>query len=89
MQNFGDEQFECQTNGAISDSIVQNWTLQALECYKIKCRCEDCPITKAHYSFKCQMMHIVDILLKTKGAPNEKEILGAAGLPVQKDDIVA
>ena len=86
-QTFKEEYFECQTNGIISDSIVQNWTLQALECYKLNSICANCPITKAKYSFKCQMKHIVEILLKTKGLPNEKEILGAIQAP--KEDIVA
>ena len=85
--SFEEEYFVCQTNGIISDSIVQNWTLQALECYKLNSRCELCPITKARYSFKCQMKHIVDILLETKGLPNEKEILGVD--EICKDDIVA
>ena len=80
-----EETFECQTNGVISDSIVQNWTLQALECYKLKCNCEICPITKAKYSFKCQMKHIVEILLRTKGLPNEREILKGANVPLKTD----
>lgn len=84
--NFKEEHFVCQTNGIISDSIVQNWTIQALECYKLNSRCDICPITKARYSFKCQMKHIVDILLETKGLPNEKEILGT---DTTKEDIVA
>ena len=82
-RNSDDEQFVCQTNGVISDSIVQNWTLSALDCYKINCNCKNCPITKAKYSFKCQMKHIVEILLKTRGIPNEAEILKI------QDDIVA
>ena len=85
--SFKEERFICQTNGVISDSIVQNWTIQALECYKLNSRCDLCPITKARYSFKCQMKHIVDILLETKGLPNEKEILGVDEIP--KEDIVA
>ena len=85
--SFKEEHFICQTNGIISDSIVQNWTIQALECYKLNSRCDLCPITKARYSFKCQMKHIVDILLETKGLPNEKEILGVDENP--KEDIVA
>ena len=84
--NFKEEHFVCQTNGIISDSIVQNWTIQALECYKLNSRCDICPITKARYSFKCQMKHIVDILLETKGLPNEKEILGT---DTTNEDIVA
>ena len=82
---FKEEHFVCQTNGIISDSIVQNWTVQALECYKLNSNCEICPITKAKYSFKCQMKQIVDILLKTKGLPNEKEILGGAEQTPQQD----
>lgn len=84
--NFKEESFICQTNGIISDSIVQNWTLQAYDCYKINCNCSICPITKANYSFKCQMKSIVKILLETKGLPNEKEILG---IDIPKENIVA
>jgi len=73
--NFKNEFFEAQTNGIISDSIVQNWTLSALECYKIKSDCNLCPIAKMNYSFKCKMKEVVEILLKTKGLPNEREIL--------------
>ncbi|MBE7707342.1 MAG: hypothetical protein E7Z88_01415 [Cyanobacteria bacterium SIG27] len=87
--SFKEEHFECQTNGIISDSIVQNWTLQALECYKLNSNCAVCPITKARYSFKCQMKHIVDILLKTKGLPDEKEILKGANVTQVVDNIVA
>ena len=84
---FDDEHFECQTNGIISDSIVQNWTQQALECYKLNANCKDCPITKAKYSFKCQMKHIVEILLKTQGEPNEAEIMGIEQQPIKKDSV--
>lgn len=75
---FSDEKFECQTQGVISDSIVQNWTMQALSCYKINSNCEICSIKKAEYSFKCQMRRIVDILLKTQGLPDEKVIIAQA-----------
>lgn len=89
-RNADEEQFVCQTNGVISDSIVQNWTVTALECYKINCNCAICPITKARYSFKCQMKHIVDILLKTRGIPDEAAILNANDENVTVDcDIVA
>lgn len=83
---FEDDFFECQTNGVISDSIVQNWTQQALECYKLNSRCDLCPITKAKYSFKCKMKDIVEILLKTQGLPDEKAIIGEV---IVNDDIVA
>ena len=79
MQNykklFAQDYFTCQTNGVVSNSIVQNWTPSALDCYKLNYNCKKCPIYKAKYSFKCQMKNIVEILLKTKGLPNEEEIL--------------
>lgn len=95
MENYGSaidkEYFVCQTNGIVSDSIVQNWTRQALDCYKINSNCDICPITKAGYSFKCQMKKIVNILLKTQGLPDEKEILGSSAQKenICLDDIVA
>ena len=67
--------FESQTKGLISNSITQNWTPSAFDCYKINCCCAICPIRKNHYSFKCKMKEIVEILLKTKGLPNEKTIM--------------
>ncbi len=76
-KNYTKELFMPETNGIISDSIVQNWTRQALECYKLNSDCTKCPITKAGYSFKCQMMHIVEILLRTQGLPDEKAIMNS------------
>lgn len=64
------EIFLPQTNGEISDSIVQNWTLQAYECYSIHCNCAKCSISKGHYSFICQMPKIVSALLKKQGKPD-------------------
>lgn len=75
------DRFECQTNGIVSDSIVQSWTPQAIECYNLHSDCANCPITRANYSFKCQMKHIVDILLSTIGVPEEEK--------QDKNDIVA
>ncbi len=68
------EIFLPQTNGEISDSIVQNWTLQAYECYSIRCNCAKCSINKGHYSFVCQMPKIVSALLKKQGKPDIKLI---------------
>ena len=82
------EYFECKTNGTISDSIVQNWTPSALECYKLNCECAQCPIAHRHYSFKCKMKHVVDILLETKGLPDETTILNSSSEEIQ-EDIVA
>ncbi len=70
----GSEIFLPQTNGEISDSIVQNWTLQAYECYSIGCDCRKCSINKSSYSFVCQMPKIVKALLKKQGEPNLKNI---------------
>lgn len=70
----GSEIFLPQTNGEISDSIVQNWTLQAYECYSLNCNCKKCSINKAHYSFVCQMPRIIQALLKKQGEPDLKVI---------------
>ena len=82
------ECFECKTNGIISDSIVQNWTPSALDCYKINCECTVCPIAHRHYSFKCKMKEIVEVLLQTKGLPDEESILNTSDCEIQ-EDIVA
>lgn len=58
-----------QTNGEISESIMQNWTLQAIECYEINSDCKKCSLSKGNYSFICQMPKIVQALLKTYGVP--------------------
>lgn len=63
------DDFSPQTRGVISDSITQNWTRQALECYAKKCDCTNCSISKYNYSFVCQMPKIIDTLLKTHGKP--------------------
>lgn len=69
--NFkGSEIFLPQTNGEISDSIVQNWTLQAYECYSIRCNCAKCSLSKGNYSFVCQMPKIIRALLKKQGKPD-------------------
>lgn len=65
-----EEEFLPQTQG-ISESITQNWTEQALECYKLKCNCSECSVSKGNYSFVCQMPKVVDILMKTLGTPKK------------------
>ena len=62
-----------QTNGEVSDSITQNWTNQALECYSLNCDCSKCSIQQGHYSFVCQMPKIVKNLIATQGAPKPIE----------------
>jgi len=69
------EVFTPQTNGEISDSIVQNWTPQATECYLLDADCLKCSIKQGNYSFVCQMPKIVRALLKKYGEPDINEIL--------------
>lgn len=72
--NKDSEIFLPQTNGEISESIVQNWTLQAYECWSVRCDCRLCSINKSKYSFVCQMPKIVRALLKKQGEPNLRMI---------------
>lgn len=65
-----EEEFFPQTKGEISDSITQNWTEQALECYRLNCDCAECSISKGNYSFVCQMPKVLDVLIKSLGRPN-------------------
>lgn len=73
--DLGEGEFYPQTNGEISDSITQNWTDQALECYRLKCDCSKCTISKGSYSFVCQMPKVLDALTKTLGMPSTKNLL--------------
>ncbi len=56
----------------MSESITQNWTEQALECYDLECDCKQCSIGKGHYSFICQMPKVIDSLLQTIGEPEKQ-----------------
>ncbi len=59
-------------NDEMSDSITQNWTEQALECYSINCDCKKCSLRNGHYSFICQMPKVIDTLLQTVGEPTKQ-----------------
>ena len=61
--------FYPQTNGELSDSITQNWTEQALECYNLGGNCKMCSISKGNYSFVCQMPKVVEVLKSVYGEP--------------------
>lgn len=61
-------------NDNMSNSITQNWTDQAIRCYYNNCKCSECSITKANYSFKCQMASVVQILLNELGPPDRDRI---------------
>lgn len=63
------EEFYPQNNGEISGSITQNWTEQALECYRLGCDCTNCSISKGNYSFVCQMPKVIDLLIGLTGKP--------------------
>ncbi len=60
-----------QANGEVSDSLTQNGTQQACECYSINCDCKKCSIEISKYTFVCQMPKIVHLLLKTHGEPHQ------------------
>lgn len=64
--------FTPQTNGELSDSLIQNWTPQAIECYEVCADCSKCSISKGNYSFVCQMPKVVDKLLRDYGQPPQK-----------------
>ena len=68
--------FVPQTNGTISDSLLQNWTQQALECYKINCDCSKCSINKKYYSFVCQMPKVIKNLLENQIEPDYTLLAG-------------
>ncbi len=65
--------FVPQNNGELSDSILQNWTEQAIECYRLCGNCSQCSISKGNYSFVCQMSKVVKKLLNTVGQPSGEE----------------
>ncbi len=69
--DFEDEVQELHPT-VISESITQNWTEQALECYRLNCDCASCSITNGNYSFACQMPKVIDVLIKTLGKPVAK-----------------
>lgn len=74
MDRFITEDVELYSPGneEMSDSITQNWTEQALECYYINCDCKKCSLAHGHYSFICQMPKVIDTLLETVGVPDKK-----------------
>ncbi len=63
------QEFYPQNNGEISESITQNWTEQALECYSIRCDCKKCSLAGGNYSFVCQMPKVIDALINLTGRP--------------------
>ena len=68
------DDFYPQNNGEISDSLTQNWTEQAIECYKLNCDCSNCSISKGNYSFVCQMPKVVKLLIKMVGKPEYSRV---------------
>lgn len=72
LVDFTEDEFYPQNKGEISESITQNWTEQALECYRLNCDCANCSIAKGNYSFACQMPKVLEVLIKAVGKPNTK-----------------
>lgn len=70
--DLSDSEFYPQNHGEISESITQNWTEQAIECYRLKCDCTNCSVSKGNYSFVCQMPKVLDVLIKSLGNPDSK-----------------
>ena len=69
-ESMAGEVFYPQTYGELSDSITQNWTEQALECYHLNGDCSRCSISKGHYSFACQMPKVIEALKLLYGEPD-------------------
>ena len=67
-----EDEFYSPANEEISDSITQNWTQQALECYEINCDCNKCSLSQGHYSFICQMPRVIETLIATVGVPQKQ-----------------
>lgn len=72
MGDFIDESSASPVKIGMSDSITQSWTEQAIECYKLNCDCSNCSVSRGNYSFACQMPKVLEILIKTIGAPVPK-----------------
>jgi hypothetical protein len=63
-----------QDKEAISASITQTWTDQAIKCYLTKADCSNCSIPRGNYSFICQMDKVVPVLLETLGPPDPNRL---------------
>ena len=74
-ESMAGEFFYPQTNGELSDSITQNWTEQALECYRLNGDCSQCSISKGHYSFVCQMPKVIEALKALYGEPQYRFVI--------------
>lgn len=69
--NVEDLELYSPGNDEMSESITQNWTEQAMECYYINCDCKKCSLSRGHYSFICQMPKVIESLLETVGEPDK------------------
>lgn len=82
IEDLNEGEFYPQNNGEISDSITQNWTEQALECYRLNCDCTKCSVANGNYSFVCQMPKVIDALIKSSGKPSQKMNLKYVSKPI-------
>ena len=73
LEYYSNDELYSPANDDISDSITQNWTQQALECYYLNCDCKKCSISAGKYSFICQMPRVIETLIETVGRPDEQK----------------
>ena len=60
-------------NVSCSETLAQNWTPTAIDCYQLGCRCSKCNLYKLYFKnsiFKCKMKEVVIELVRQLGPPN-------------------
>jgi len=60
-------------NVSCSETLAENWTPTAVDCYKIGCQCSKCNLYKIYFSDgnkKCKMKETVIELVRKIGVPN-------------------
>ena len=59
-------------NVSCSETLAQNWTQSAIDCYQLGCRCSKCNLYKLYFKnsvFKCKMKEVVIELVRQAGPP--------------------
>ncbi len=62
-------------NVSCSETLAENWTPTAIDCFEIGCRCSSCLLNKLYFngdSSKCMMKYTVIELVRKKGKPDTK-----------------
>ncbi len=63
-------------NVSCSETISKNWTLTAIDCYRLGCCCSKCNLYKIYFApskSRCRMKETVIELVRKIGAPKEEE----------------